>query len=137
MSNDLSSDLRLVGPFSSPVQTVVSDDDTVVYPILTISVLDSDNDNITSTYPIRNSPGTPLQTQAHPTYNHSLPYLPWPVFLPLFRPRAKMKTTPNDYPRTPSTSTTTAPVHTQYQIALSRTGRLILFHEVRRIFKPG
>ena len=48
MSNDLSSDLRLVGPFSSPVQTVVSDDDTVVYPILTISVLDSDNDNITS-----------------------------------------------------------------------------------------
>jgi hypothetical protein len=93
--------------------------------------------HIVPTYTNADSPVTSLKIQPHPTYNHSLPYLPWPAFL-LSRPRATVKTTPNDYPYyTPSTSTTTAPVLTQSQTALSRTGRLILFHEVRRIFKPG
>jgi len=46
--------------------------------------------------PIKHSPATPLKTQAHPTYNHSLPYLPGPAFL-LFRPRATVKTTPKQW----------------------------------------
>ena len=46
MGNDLLSDPLLVGPFSSPVQTVITDDDRVILPIMTIPVLSSDNDNM-------------------------------------------------------------------------------------------
>jgi len=46
--NELSPDLLLIGPFSSPFQTVIFDDATTISPIMTTPILLSDNKNITS-----------------------------------------------------------------------------------------
>jgi len=46
MGDDLSSDLLLIGPFSSPVQIVTLNDDTTSFSIMTSPIFSAENENI-------------------------------------------------------------------------------------------